>query len=266
MNTEIRNPYRLPFFICLALSLACLAIGLGLLASLSQHEFQRDSRDALLATSIFSLIGSFGLLVSALMIGLVSRKVRQYIAIVRNADYLAKWTYRPEEWAAFQVTESPQLALDFRTTVVRPLLIGTPIGLLVLAIKIFSDKKPDIYWLMYTVIGIGLFLVAVLGVAYYTRVVRPRAWGKQQLSSPPVSFVHREFVYANGDFLFGFLNQTLVDVQFIPGPPAQIGLAIKSYVPRVGEMIEARRVLVPEGQESKAHEIISTIREAWGLP
>lgn len=266
MQVEIRNPYRLPFWICSGLGLACLAVGLGLIACLLQYEFQKKVKEALLVTSIFSLIGSAGLLVPALMLGLISRKTRQYVMAVQNGECLANWSYLPEEWAAFQVTESPQLVQDYYKTVVIPLLIGTPVGIVLLAVLFFSSPKPDTKRFMFTVIGIGIFDVLVLSVAYYTRVTRRRAWGNRQLTSPPRSYVHRRFVYANGDFVFGFFNQQLIDVQFLSGPPSQIEFTIKSIAPRVGEIIETRRALVPSGQDMQAHEVISVLREEWKLP
>jgi hypothetical protein len=66
--------------------------------------------------------------------------------------------------------------------------------------------------------------------------------------------------------VFGFFNQQLIDVQFLAGPPSQIEFTVKSIAPRVGEIIETRRALVPSGQDQKAREVITQLREAWRLP
>ncbi len=266
MRVAIRNPYSRACWICLALGLVFLAIGLSLVVFLSRDEVMNwKSREGFIAVAFVSVTLAIGLLFGSFLVGLMARRVNRLIGLIRSGDHLVRWSYRPEEWQAFQVAESPLLRRDFRNSVVIPLLIGIPIGLLLLIIMVFSKNNPDTRGLLFTVLGTCAFVALLLGGAYYSRVIRRRDWGREQTHSPPDSYLHREFVYANGEFLFGVFNQRLIEVQILPEDPARIEFTVRSHAPRGGEMLETRRVLVPAGQQKQAGEVVAEIRAAWRL-
>ena len=266
MRQAIRNPYFRACWICLALGLVFVAIGLSLVVFLSRDAVMGGkSREGCIAVAFVSFALAFGLLFGSFMAGLMARRVNRLIGLIRSGDYLVHWSYRPEEWEAFQVAESPLLRRDYRTSVVIPLLIGFPIGLLLLTVQVFSTNNPDVRGLLIAVIGTCAFVVLLLAGAYYSRVIRRRVWGRDQANSPPDSYLHREFAYANGEFLFGVFNQQLIEVQVLPEEPARIEFTVRGHAPRGGEMLETRRVLVPAGQQKQAGEVVAEIRAAWRL-
>ncbi len=265
MRETIRNSYFRGCWICLTLGLVFLAIGLSLVAFLSQNEVLGKSQEGYVAVAFLTFAMAFCLLLGSFLAGLMARRVSRLIGLIRSRNYLVHWSYRPDEWDAFQVAESPLLRRDFRKIVVVPFLIGLPIGLIFLTIKIFSEEKPDVGGLVIAGIGTCIFVAIVFIAAYYFRVVRRRAWARNQRTFPPDSYLHPEFVHANGEFLFGVFNQQLSEVQVLLGEPARIEFTIRGYAPRGGEMLEVYRVLVPAGQRNRAIEVVAAIRAVWGL-
>ncbi len=266
MRKVIRNPYFRVCWICLALGLVFLAIGLSLVAFLSRDDvMEGKSREGFIAVAFVSCALAFGLLCGSFMAGFMARRVHRFVGLIRIGDYLVHWSYRPEEWEAFQIAESSLLRRDFRNSVVVPLLIGIPIGLLLLTVQVFSTNNPDVGGLLIAVIGTCAFVALLLAGAYYSRVIRRRVWGRDQKLSPPDSYLHRDFAYANGEFLFGVFNQQLIEVQVLPDEPVRIEFTVRSHAPRGGEMLETRRVLVPAGQQKQAGEVVAEIRAAWRL-
>lgn len=265
MSPVIRNPYKKASLICLAIGLSFVAIAIATIIYLSRVEVPRNYRESLWAIPFFLFPFAFGLLTGSFLAGLLARRIDQIVKCIRSEELLAHWEYPAAEWAAFQIAEFPLRQRDFRNHLLWPFAISIPAGIILLVVKVFSEDKPDLRSLLFVVVAVSVFFAMTFALAYYLRVIRPLRSRKRQLLNPPPSYLHSDFVYANGEFVLGLLNQQLTSVQVLSGEPPMIEFMTLTSTPRTGQMTEVRRVLVPRGQEHRAAEIVDAIRSAWRL-
>ncbi|MEI8381448.1 MAG: hypothetical protein WCJ09_15075 [Planctomycetota bacterium] len=100
----------------------------------------------------------------------------------------------------------------------------------------------------------------LVAAAYYLRVVRQRSWGQKQRLSPPETYKHSEFVYANGEFLLVLGNQRLIEIEVLLEEPPRIKFTIEGDAPRGGKTLDIRRVLVPPGELERAKELVASFQ------
>ncbi|MEI8381449.1 MAG: hypothetical protein WCJ09_15080 [Planctomycetota bacterium] len=262
MSKAIRNPYFTACGVCLALVAILLTIGSLTVAFLSQENAKPS--ELLIAIAFFSFVIAFGLLVGTVMLGLMTRRVGRYIRFIQNENYLVRWSYRPEEWDAFQRAEFPLIEQDFRKIILIPTLISIPFGLAVFVGAIWLGNA-DRRGVIISGIATCVFFAAALAAAYYIRVVRQRSWIQKQRLSPPETYIHSEFVYANGEFLLGLGNQRLIEIEVMLEEPPRIKFAVEGEAPRSGKTLEIRRVLIPAGQLDRAKELVASIQADWHL-
>lgn len=261
-----RNPYRRAFWICASLTAILIATAVSIALYLTHHEIaEKNPREMLILAAFFSGAASLGLLFGAVFVGLMTWKVQRFIACLQRREELVHWSYTPQEWQAFQTAEAPLLARDFRRIVLVPVFLALPLAGVTM-LFLFSEedwKRGDPLWVFAITVG---FLGLMTAAAYYFRVLRPRAQGRKKQLSPPDSFIHLDFAYADDQFLFfGAFGQQLIDVQLLPGTPDIVEFTIRGYAPRAGEMLETRRILVPTGQSERAAEVVTSLRQAWRL-
>lgn len=265
MHKAIRNPYLTASVVCLVLVLILITVGTLIVTSLSREDLADKSHEPLIAVAFFAFTFAFGLLVGAILTGVMARRVSRYIGYIRENDYQVRWSYQPDQWDAFQRAEFPLVEQDFRQIILLPTLIALPFGLAIFGGAMLLGNQPDLRSIVISGICTCVVFVVILAVAYYVRVVRQRAWGQKQRLSPPDTYFHPEFVHANGEFLLGLGNQRLIDIQLIVDEPARIKLSIQGAAPRGGTTLDIRRILVPSGELERARVLVASLQSDWQL-
>ncbi|MFO0807980.1 MAG: hypothetical protein U0746_05115 [Gemmataceae bacterium] len=261
---RVRNPYYSVAAWCAGVSIVLLVVAGGLIVPLVYERFQGSTREAVIAAAFFVGLFGFAILGSSFFFLLLARTVQRFIDNIRNDRCLAHWRYTPAEWQAFQSAESPLLRRDFFRSLLLPLLLGAPIGLALVAFAQWTDGQTGEFW-MVALVTAG-FLLFMLGMAYYIRVVRRRSWGRKCLLDPPDSYLHLEFARANGEFLyFRSFGQRLIGAQLLESEPAVVELTILSSSPRGGSIEEVRRILVPSAARETAAAIVAKLQAVWRL-
>lgn len=264
-RNTIRNPYYqvAAWFGAIGIALSLVA---GILVMLLLREkFQGKSWEGVAAAAMVSGILGLGLIVSTILVMAMARAINRFVAEIDAGRCLVHWRYTPEEWRAFQAAEAPLLKRDFRRIVLLPLLVGLPLGIGAFVIMEYAEKRGGGAVPVIAAVTVG-FVILVAGLAYYFRVVRPRAWGRHHLLHPPASHLHLEFAHANGEFLyFNSFNQRLIGVELLEGPPAALEVTILSSQLKADVIRETKRILVPTGGWEKAAEAAAKLRQAWRL-
>lgn len=265
MFAEIRNPYQLPLRISLIAGLTLLAMGIATGWALFRIDPTLKSHQVLVILSMLATCVSIGLLVSALILSIISRRIATVISIIKNDDSLIHWNYSLQEWAAFQKKETQLSGSDFRRSPIFQFLPYLPVGILAFLLLAYFDQSISVRDLVITVIGVCVFFALMIPVSYYFRVIRVNA-RRRALETPSQSFLNLDYGYANGSIFFcGLFQQHPVRVQLLEDSPRCIEFIMRMNTPRTGPIDEVYRVLVPVGEEKSAEQYVARMRQAWFL-
>jgi hypothetical protein len=261
---ELPNSAGTAALVCLVLTVLLSFLSLGLVArqNLAIGDASAEGTAAALAT--FAGVGAFFTLLSCVVLAFRASAIRRSIEAIRRGEHLAHWTYSPDEWRQFQEGEAPRVRRDFYYRAVLPTLIALVVVAVCFVPILWGEPDPGHMTLVVGGGTLALVLGLMAGVYYFT-VVRPNAWARRQGHAPPDSFLHPDFFYANGRWVYlsGF-GRRLVGVAFIGTKPPRIEFTFAVLV-RGGEVVESQRVLVPAKHGNEALRITREIGSTRNL-
>ncbi len=209
-------------------------------------------------------LGGATLLMSAAFCAPLAYAIGKRSAQILRGDLLEVWSYEPAEWAAFQIGEKARLRSDFRQRLFWPIVAGLlPGGLGFLALLSW-EQAINISRLFMVGLCVVIYLIGVLIVAYYLRVVRGGKVDDPSVTPPP-SYLHGDYLYANHRFILGLPYQRLVSIAIGNGHPNSLELDIEETHPRGIELVERHRILIPTGKEQAARDLVQKLLIAWQL-
>lgn len=113
-------------------------------------------------------------------------------------------------------------------------------------------------------LSVVIYLFGVLIIAYYLRVVRGGNVDDPSVTPPP-SYLHEDYIYANHRFILGLPYQRLVSIAIGNGHPSYLEVDIEETYPRGVELVERHRILIPTGKQQNARDLVQKLLIAWKL-
>jgi hypothetical protein len=205
--------------------------------------------------------------VVALVLRSTARRVDQQLASFRRGQYLAHWTYRPDEWRSFAETEWASA----RWGAWVPVFVFLVVLGIILSFVHWTDMKEDdvvvltIFCPLFVGFALfGFWLVRSFGRANYQRALRRVG----------ETYIGPRGIYFNGWYhTWDSFGIGLQDIRVIEGKPTVVEVSIGPTAALQASAFAVRggtrsgytlRVLVPAGREEEAKGLVQRISVALG--
>lgn len=194
------------------------------------------------------IVGSlaFAAVLTAGICHFYARRADRHLEAFRGGQYLAHWTYAPEEWRTFSAAERERSRKRARWMPLWGALLGAFIGLLLL-VELGAGGLVG-FTLLFAAAGWGLgrFLLTSTETTYAE-------------AHTAEAYVGQEAAVLNGKYIHwtGF-GIRLIGLQLVPGTPSVLEFTVRAEGGRSSNEYK-HRVPVPSGREGEAEGVISSL-------
>lgn len=215
----------------------------------------------LAATAPFVLAGGDTALVGGIVMGCLAftaaltavicwfyaRRAERHLAAFRRGEYLAHWTFRPEEWGAFAAGEWERTRKNARRMPLWLGLVGAAVGLGLLAVAGWAGVVVSTAAGVAAGWGVGRLMLSRGEAARGARPAQPEVY-----VGPEAAVVDGKYIHWTG---YGI---RLVGLRLVGGSPSALEFEVRTDAGE-GSSTQTHRVPVPAGREEEAEQVAARL-------